>query len=129
MADMMQISDIPLLTEQMTDALSRVIVGASDTIRMLTVSLLCGGHVLLEDLPGTGKTTLVKAIAKLTDCGFKRVQCTPDLMPADLTGFEILQQDASGNRSMTFRKGPVFTNLLLADEINRMAPRLSLIHI
>lgn len=123
MSDEIRISDLPALTGRLTEAAGRVIVGASDTIRMLTAAMLCGGHVLLEDLPGTGKTTLVKAFSVLTGCGSRRVQCTPDLMPADLTGFEILQQDASGARHMEFRQGPVFTNLLLADEINRMAPR------
>ena len=123
MTEQITLAEIPALSEQMTNAASRVVVGAKETIRMLIAALFCGGHVLLEDLPGSGKTTLVKAIAKLTGCDCKRVQCTPDLMPADLTGFEILQQTPDGTRSMTFRKGPVFTNLLLADEINRMAPR------
>ncbi len=123
MADVIRITDLPALTGRLTEAAGRVIIGAPDTLRMLTAALLCGGHVLLEDLPGTGKTTLVKAFSILTGCDSHRVQCTPDLMPADLTGFEILQQDASGARHMEFRPGPVFTNLLLADEINRMAPR------
>ena len=123
MPDNIRIADLPALTDQLTAEAARVIVGASETIRMLTAAILCGEHVLLEDLPGTGKTTLVKAFARLTGCDAKRIQCTPDLMPADLTGFEILQQDESGTRTMVFREGPVFTNLLLADEINRMAPR------
>ena len=123
MADVIRINDLPALTGRLTEAAGRVIIGAPDTLRMLTAALLCGGHVLLEDLPGTGKTTLVKAFSILTGCDSRRVQCTPDLMPADLTGFEILQQDASGARHMEFRPGPVFTNLLLADEVNRMAPR------
>ena len=123
MPDILSVSDLSAWSSKLMTEISRVIVGASDTIYMLTAALLCGGHVLLEDLPGTGKTTLVKAVTILTGCDGKRVQCTPDLMPADLTGYEILQQDASGVRKMEFRKGPVFTNLLLADEINRMAPR------
>lgn len=123
MPDILTFSDLSEWCSQLMSETSRVISGASDTIRMLTAAILCGGHVLLEDLPGTGKTTLVKAVTILTGCEGRRVQCTPDLMPADLTGYEILQQDASGTRSMEFRKGPVFTNILLADEINRMAPR------
>lgn len=123
MSDTFRLSDIPALTASLMSEAGRVIIGSSDTIRMLTAAILCAEHVLLEDLPGTGKTTLVKAFARLTGCDAKRVQCTPDLMPADLTGFEMLQQDASGTRQMVFREGPVFTNLLLADEINRMAPR------
>ena len=117
------IPEIPQLTEQITQAACSVVRGADETVRLLTAALLCGGHVLLEDLPGTGKTTLVKAFGILTGCDSKRIQCTPDLMPADLTGFEMLVSQPDGSRAMTFRKGPVFTNLLLADEINRMAPR------
>ncbi len=119
----MKITDIPQLAQSVSAAAGSIVRGAEDTIYMLTAALLCGGHVLLEDLPGTGKTTLVKAFAVLTGFDSRRIQCTPDLMPADLTGFELLVQQPDGSRSMQFRKGPVFTNLLLADEINRMAPR------
>ncbi|MBR5722745.1 MAG: MoxR family ATPase [Oscillospiraceae bacterium] len=119
----MKITDIPQVAHSVSAAAGSIVRGAEDTIYMLTAALLCGGHVLLEDLPGTGKTTLVKAFAVLTGCDSRRIQCTPDLMPADLTGFELLVQQPDGSRSMQFRKGPVFTNLLLADEINRMAPR------
>lgn len=111
------------LAERIAASAGTVIRGTDKTIRLLTAALFCGGHVLLEDLPGTGKTTLVKAVAKLTSCDFKRIQCTPDLMPADLTGYEVLNISKTGERESVFRKGPVFTNLLLADEINRMAPR------
>ena len=123
MAEQITISEIPALSDRIIRGAESVVIGARETVRLLTAALLCGGHVLLEDLPGSGKTTLVKAFALLTGCDCKRVQCTPDLMPADLTGYEILQQAPDGTRSMEFRRGPVFTNLLLADEINRMAPR------
>lgn len=123
MAEPIGLAEIPALADALNEAAGRVVIGARQTVRLLTAALLCGGHVLLEDLPGSGKTTLVKAFAVLTGCDCKRIQCTPDLMPADLTGFEILQQSPDGTRRMEFRKGPVFTNLLLADEINRMAPR------
>jgi len=116
-------TNISDLASRISQGAGQVIRGADQTLRLLTTALFCCGHVLLEDLPGTGKTTLVKAIAKLTGCDFKRIQCTPDLMPADLTGYEILHTDADGTRRPVFRKGSVFTNLLLADEINRMAPR------
>ncbi|MCQ2408263.1 MAG: MoxR family ATPase [Oscillospiraceae bacterium] len=115
--------EIPMLTSALIEGLRRVIIGADDTIRLLSAALLSGGHVLLEDLPGSGKTTLVKAAAILLGCGSKRIQGTPDLMPADITGYEILTQNSTGERAMQFCEGPVFTNLLLADEINRMAPR------
>ena len=119
----MTITEIPALAEKLEKTVSAVILGADDTVKKLILALLAGGHVLLEDLPGTGKTTLIKAAAKALGCDFRRIQCTPDLMPADLTGFEMLAQNPDGTREMRFRKGPVFTNLLLADEINRMAPR------
>ena len=119
----MQLTDIPALAEKLRSSVSSVILGADDTVRRMTLAVLCGGHVLLEDLPGTGKTTLIKAFAKAMGCKFQRIQCTPDLMPADLTGYEMLVQQPDGSRQMQFRRGPVFTNLLLADEINRMAPR------
>ena len=118
-----EIQNVAGLASKIADAVGTVVRGAEDTIAHLMTALLCGGHVLLEDMPGSGKTTLVKAFAAAIGCDCKRVQCTPDLMPADITGFQMLQQNADGTREMRFRKGPVFTNLLLADEINRMAPR------
>jgi MoxR-like ATPase len=90
---------------------------------MVMVAILSRGHVLLEGLPGVGKTALVKALGQILTLDFKRVQFTPDLMPGDILGTHILQQSADGNREMSFHPGPIFTNLLLADEINRASPK------
>ena len=111
------------LAESLIAETGKVIIGAGDTLRMLVTALLAGGHVLLEDLPGTGKTTLVKGLARAAGLQMRRVQGTPDLMPQDITGFDMLDISADGKRTMLFREGPVFTQILLADEINRMAPR------
>lgn len=100
--------------------MGRIILGKDEEILMLTVSLLCGGHVLLEDVPGTGKTTLALCAARTVGCKFGRIQFTPDLLPSDITGVNFYSQR---NESFTFRKGPVFSGILLADEINRAAPR------
>ncbi len=102
--------------------LQGVIVGQEALIRDLLVTLLAGGNALLEGVPGLGKTLLVRTLAKVLDCTFSRIQFTPDLMPADITGTMILTE-IDGHRGFQFEPGPVFTNLLLADEINRAAPR------
>lgn len=117
------ISDVAALSASLTERMETVVSGVSETIQMVIAAALCGGHILLEDLPGSGKTTLAKAFARASGCEMRRVQCTPDLMPADITGFQILQTQKDGSREMVFRKGAVFTNILLADEINRAAPR------
>lgn len=100
--------------------LNRVIKGKQDGIRLLLTALLAGGHTLLEDVPGTGKTTLAKSLARSLDGEFRRIQFTPDLLPADVTGSSFYNPT---DGSFTFRPGPVFTNVLLADEINRTSPR------
>ncbi len=98
----------------------RVIVGKDEIINLAFVALLCEGHLLLEDVPGIGKTTLAKALAKSLDCQFRRIQFTPDLLPSDLTGLAIYNQKT---QDFEFRPGPVLTQILLADEINRATPR------
>jgi MoxR-like ATPase len=103
--------------------LGKLIVGQRDLVRSVLIALLAGGHVLLEGQPGLGKTVLVRSLAQVLELGFSRVQFTPDLMPADVTGTNIVTEDDSGRRRFEFQAGPLFTNLLLADEINRATPK------
>jgi len=103
--------------------LSRFMVGQAELIRLTLIALIGGGHVLLEGVPGLGKTVLVRSLASVLDLDFARVQFTPDLMPADITGTHIVTEDDDGHRRFEFQPGPLFTNLLLADEINRATPK------
>lgn len=106
--------------EQLNQNLSRTIVGKADAIRLVLVAVLSGGHALLEDVPGVGKTLLAKSLARSIDGKFQRIQCTPDLLPTDITGTNIWNP---ASREFEFLPGPVFANVLLADEINRATPR------
>ncbi len=111
---------ISTLARALSDSLARVICGTEDKIALVLAAFFAGGHVLLEDAPGTGKSTLAKALARSVDCSFRRIQFTPDLLPADVTGLNVWDP---ASRSFVFRPGPVFCSVLLADEINRAAPR------
>src|ERR1700730_13854772 len=102
--------------------LAKVIVGQKEVIEQLLISLFAGGHCLITGAPGLAKTLLVRSIAQIFHLKFQRIQFTPDLMPADITGTEILEQTADGHRKMQFVKGPIFANVILADEINRTPP-------
>jgi MoxR-like ATPase len=106
--------------EQLTENLGRTIVGKADAIRLVLVAILAGGHALLEDVPGVGKTLLAKSLARSIDGRFQRIQCTPDLLPTDITGTNIWNPNT---REFEFLPGPVFANILLTDEINRATPR------
>jgi MoxR-like ATPase len=109
--------------ETIESAVARRIAGQPDLIRQTLVGLLAEGHVLLEGVPGLGKTELVKAFSEAIGVAFSRVQFTPDLMPADIVGTQVLEEGPSGHRRFEYQPGPVFTNLLLADEINRATPK------
>lgn len=101
----------------------KVIVGMNDIVHGTVTALFAGGHVLLEGLPGLGKTLLVKSIAKTLGLSFKRIQFTPDLMPSDVTGTQVLTEDDRGRRAFVFKPGPIFAHVVLADEINRATPK------
>lgn len=102
---------------------AKIIVGQRDVVRHVLIGILSGGHVLLEGVPGLGKTMLVRAFAQAMSLHFSRIQFTPDLMPADITGTDIMEEGADGRRQFRFQQGPVFANLVLADEINRATPK------
>src|SRR5262245_9164240 len=103
--------------------IGRVIVGQDEIVEGTLLALMAGGHVLIEGVPGLGKTLLVRTLANTMELAFSRVQFTPDLMPADIIGTNIIVEDESGGKQFRFQRGPVFTNLLLADEINRATPK------
>jgi MoxR-like ATPase len=119
-----EIADLTAKVGLLKASMSKVIIGQDNVIESLIICLLAGGHALVEGVPGLGKTLLVKSLAQATDMQFRRVQFTPDLMPSDIVGTEILEEDQSTRqRIFRFQQGPVFTQVLLADEINRAPPK------
>src|SRR5258708_7536108 len=110
--------------QQMTSQLGRVIVGQSEVLKQVLIALFCQGHCILEGVPGLAKTLMISSIAQLLSLQFRRIQFTPDLMPSDITGTEILEEEeGTGRRRMRFVKGPIFGNVILGDEINRTPPK------
>jgi MoxR-like ATPase len=112
--------DVQPIAQKIVDNVEKVIVGKRESVQLTVIGLLCEGHLLIEDVPGTGKTMLARAIAASLGIEFKRLQCTPDLLPNDITGVGVFNQQTS---CFEFQPGPVFVNILLADEINRATPR------
>ncbi|HPX67889.1 MAG TPA: MoxR family ATPase [Bacillota bacterium] len=118
-----QIRDIIDVINNVEAEIGKAIIGQKDIVKQVLISILAGGNVLLEGVPGLGKTQLVKTLSKVMELSFSRIQFTPDLMPADVMGTNIIVKDDSGNSRFEFQKGPVFANLVLADEINRATPK------
>ena len=121
--DAAAIADFVQRARDVERELRKVIVGQQEAVRQVLIALLAGGHVLLEGVPGLGKTLLVRTLGSVLSLRFSRIQFTPDLMPADIIGTNIVSEDLDGRRSLRFQAGPVFANLVLADEINRATPK------
>src|SRR5438874_4790066 len=129
MMDTTQPAALTMVAERIADArarilseLGKVIVGQDEAVEQVLIALFTGGHCLITGVPGLAKTLLIKTLAEILDLSFKRIQFTPDLMPADITGTEVLDEDG-GHRSLRFVKGPIFAQIILADEINRTPPK------
>jgi MoxR-like ATPase len=119
----MTVAEFRDVARRIEDEVAKVMVGQSEVVRDVLICIVAGGHALLEGVPGLGKTMLVRTLADALDLNFSRIQFTPDLMPADITGTNILIEDESGTRRFSFQQGPIFSNLILADEINRATPK------
>jgi len=122
-ADVALLREVPARYRQLADALDRRIIGQDEIIRDLFVALAVQGHVLMIGVPGLAKTLLIRSLAELLNLPFQRIQFTPDLMPSDITGTEILEESDDGHRQFRFVRGPIFASLILADEINRTPPK------
>ena len=107
----------------MLEQLRQIVVGQSEVIEQMFAAIFTRGHCLLEGVPGLAKTLMVSTVARILDVQFKRIQFTPDLMPSDITGTNVLEEDDAGRRNFRFMEGPIFTNILLADEVNRTPPK------
>src|SRR5437763_1796395 len=116
----MQIDVVSRVADAVMSNVSRAIVNKEDEVRLCLVTLLCEGHLLIEDVPGVGKTMLAKSLARSLDCSFRRIQFTPDLLPSDVTGVRAFNQKIN---EFEFRSGPVFAQIVLADEINRASAK------
>lgn len=124
MNNIKEVENLNKLKENFNKEISKVIIGQTEIINQIFISLLCNGHIILEGVPGLAKTLLINSVAKALDLDFSRIQFTPDLMPSDITGTEIIQENkTSGKREFKFYKGPIFGNIILADEINRTPPK------
>ena len=113
-------ADTKAVAQQIIDNVERVIVGKHDTVQLAIIGLLCQGHLLIEDVPGVGKTMLAKSLARSIGCEFRRIQFTPDMLPSDVTGVRIFNQQT---REFVYQPGPIQANIVLADEINRATPK------
>jgi len=113
-------SNVQVVAQALAANVEKVIIGKRSVVELAVVGLLCQGHLLIEDVPGVGKTMLARSIAKSIGCKFRRIQFTPDMLPSDVTGVSIFNQQT---REFEFREGPVFAQLVLSDEINRATPK------
>ncbi|MFH1064357.1 MAG: AAA family ATPase, partial [Candidatus Woesearchaeota archaeon] len=118
-----QVQNIKTMFTNLRTEISKVIVGQDEVVNQILVAIMCDANALLESYPGLGKTLMVKTLAQIMDLKFSRIQSTPDLMPSDITGTYILEEKKGGEKQFRFQQGPLFANLVLADEINRATPK------
>ncbi|MCM1306623.1 MAG: MoxR family ATPase [Bacteroides sp.] len=123
MDNRLQIENFSRSIEKIKQEIKKDLVGQDDIVQNVVIAIIAGGNVLLEGVPGVGKTRLVRTLGKVLDLPFSRIQFTPDLMPSDVTGTNVIEKDADGHMITVFRRGPIFANLVLADEINRATPK------